>query len=214
MKKLGLLFAAMLLGIAFASAAESNFVKQAKTLDGNTRYSHAQPIMFLERGIEFLVFPDGSFDFNTHTRGNNDQGDVYYRTRRSSVNVTFGAPRTAVSGHIHYSQPQAGVIVEHDRDGKVRRIGNVFINYDRQGRIKRAGSVYMSYQRGNGRLIQIGGLTVRFNGQGELVHSRGAINQYNTGFSYISDDDFGHDTWHDDDVYYYKTKKDKVKKSK
>ena len=30
-----------------------------------TRYNYAQPIQFVERGVEFLIFPDGSFDFNT-----------------------------------------------------------------------------------------------------------------------------------------------------
>ena len=78
----------------------------------------------MERGIEFMVFPDGSFDFNTEI---NTYGDVYYRnsmvvnrTRRSSVNRTYGSPALNHLG---------GVIVTHASQGSERRIGNVFINF-------------------------------------------------------------------------------------
>ncbi|PNQ73151.1 hypothetical protein C1T31_09215 [Hanstruepera neustonica] len=190
-----------------------------------TRYRYAQPVMFVERGVEFMIFPDGSFDFNTnvvtdfHTSNN-----YYYRsatttTRRSSINITFGAP--GVTNRVHFSTPRdRGVIIQHDRDGKVRRIGNVFINYDRFGKVKRVGSIYMQYNRGNNRLIQVGGLHVRYNVFGELVHSHGQVSPFSNscGICGISgcttahtfgNSTFDHDSdWNDDeDFYYYKEDK-------
>ena len=191
----------------------------------NARYRFAEPIVFIERGVEFLIFPDGSFDFNTDF-GNN-VSDVYYRTmrnRRSSVNTTYGAPGTA--NRIHYAAPRPrGVVITHDSNGKVRRIGNVFINYDRYDRIKRAGSVYMSYQRGNGLLRQVGGLKVNYNRWGEIVHINGVVNQSNSelncgvanGFGGNQFEDYGYDHDFDenfDEDYYYYRKNGKIKKHK
>ncbi|HLT54224.1 MAG TPA: hypothetical protein VKZ97_10045 [Flavobacteriaceae bacterium] len=213
MKRLLVLATVLLSSMATVSALETNTNLTKETLDVTTRYRYAQPIMFVERGVEFLIFPDGSFDFNTNP---GDYGDVYYRTtqvntRRSSVNVTYGAPAQA-----HYG----GVIITHDRDGKVRRIGNVFINYDREGKIKRAGSVYMTYNRGNGRLTQVGGLQVNFNAWGEIVHTSGQVNResaYINSYTGVASTPtyYGNDSGYvdDEDFYYYRKGKE-VKKQK
>ena len=204
MKTMTLLITVLLAGITTVNASEINSERNYGILD-ETRYRYAQPILFVERGVEFLVFPDGSFDFNTQIE---TYGDAYYRsarttsrTRRSSVNTTYGSPAQA-----HYG----GVLITHDRDGKVRRIGNVFINYDRTGKIKRAGSVYMTYNRGNGRLTQIGGLRVNYNVWGEIVNLFGFVNReslsmnttntvsYNNSYN----DNYGYTE--DEDYYYYK----------
>ena len=170
MKKFTLLVSVLLIGLTTANATEINSERGNGILD-NTRYHNAQPITFVERGVEFLIFPDGSFDFNTEL---DTYGDLYYRsssterTRRSSVNTTHGAPGQNTSG---------GILITHDVSGKVRRIGNVFINYDREGKIKRAGTVYMTYNRGNGTLTQVGGLKVRYNTLGKIVNLYGQVNQ-------------------------------------
>ena len=218
MKKLVLLFTGLLMGLTTVSAAETTTATQGIDFN-NSRYRFAEPIVFIERGVEFLIFPDGSFDFNTEI--GNTVSETYYRTsrtRRGSINTTYGAPGTV--SRVHYSTPRArGVIITHDSNGNVRRIGNVFINYDRQGRIKRAGSVYMSYQRGNGFLRQVGGLRVNYNRWGEIVHVSGIVNHYNadlncgvgSGFGGHQYDDYDGDF--DDDFYYYR-KDGKVKKHK
>lgn len=205
-----LFFAVLLTGLTTVSASETNSEKKYGILD-NTRYHNAQPILFVERGVEFIVFPDGSFDFNTEI---GTFGDLYYRstnsnkTRRSSVNSTHGAP-----GQNQYG---GGVLITHDASGKVRRIGNVFINYDRQGRIKRAGSVYMTYNRGNGMLTQIGNLKVRYNAWGEIVNLYGHVNQeslfMNGSVSGSYTQTSGYPTGyytntHNQDNYYYKERK-------
>lgn len=219
MKKL-LLSAMVLMGLTSATTTAKAAVLQGEDFKNTTRYRYAEPIMFVERGVEFLIFPDGSFDFNTNIGDSHYDDNVYYRgtnTRLGSVNVTVGAPGTV--SRVRYSAPRSGgVLIQHDFDGKVRRIGNVFINYDRAGKIKRAGSVYISYDR-FGRLSQVGGLRVTYNRWGEIVNISGIVNYNNAslncgvgsghGGNYGDDDD-----WDDDDDYYYYKQGDKVKKQK
>ncbi len=63
MKKLVLLFTGLLMGLTTVTAAEKSSAKQGTDLDLASRYRYAQPILFVERGVEFLIFTDGSFDF-------------------------------------------------------------------------------------------------------------------------------------------------------
>lgn len=119
-----------------------------------------EPIVFTERGIEFLVFADGQIDFNTRPTVQ----DSYFYRRNNTVNTTFGA----IENYEDY-----GVLVQHDNFGRVRRIGNVFLNYDAQNRIKRIGSVYMSYNRFA--LSRIGGLSIHYNNRGEIVGQSGSV---------------------------------------
>ncbi len=218
MKKQLLFIAVMLLGLTSATGTTVGHTVSNGEDFTNARYRFAEPIVFIERGVEFLIFPDGSVDFNTEIA--NNTSTVYYRrnTRRSSVNTTYGAPGTINRvRYTNYNSPR-GVIVTHNSNGQVRRIGNVFINYDRRGRIKRAGSVYMSYQRGNGLLRQVGGLRINYNRWGQIVNTSGFVNQYNTnlecGVGY-GDDHFGFNDIddYDEDFYYYR-KNGKIKKSK
>ncbi|RLJ68794.1 hypothetical protein CLV86_0183 [Lacinutrix venerupis] len=184
MKKLVLLFTGLLMGLTTVTAIEKkekslNEVKQLENRISN--YNFIEPIQFIERGVEFLIFADGSFDFNTNLESNHSNYDDYYRktnTKRSAINRTFGAPGTQVS----YSTPRSrGVIVTHDNNGKVRRIGNVFVNYTRNGQVKRLGSVYMKYNR-NGLLTQVGGLKLKYNRHGQLIKTIGQVNFNNTNY--------------------------------
>lgn len=228
MKRLVLLFAGLLIGLTSVSATELHHQKQKTKLDITKRYRYAQPIVFVERGIEFLVFPDGSFDFNTNYE-NTFYNDSYYRKRtskRSNVNTTYGAPGKRVK-YTSYRHRNRGVSISHDRDGKVRRIGNIFLNYDRRGRLKRAGSIYMNYKR-NGTLTQVGGLIVNYNHWGEIVHTRGQVNHFSNSCNICGvsscdidhnqrDGDYYDDDWyeHDDDEnYYYYKQNGKIKKHK
>jgi len=228
MKKLVLLFTGMLMTLTTVTAAEKISATQEGEDLNIARYSYAQPIQFVERGVEFLVFPDGSFDFNTDL--DYTQGDSYYRTRnprrarRPAINGTFGAPGTRV----HFVTPRRprGVIVTHDSYGKVRRIGNVFVNYNRYDQVKRLGSVYIGYNR-LGLVDQVGGLHIRYNRRGHVIGMSGYVNYSNQGCgvcggSTCSINHFdGHNDWDDDfdnyndteDFYYYK-KGGKTKKQK
>ena len=194
MKKVTLLFAAMLMGLTSATATESS-VTISKELDMTSRYNYAQPVVFVERGVEFLIFADGSFDFNTDVFRNSTRPNAYYRNRRGT-NRTFGAP-----GTVRYHIGGRGVLVTHDYLGRVRRIGNVFINYDGRGRIKRAGTVYMRYRRGL--LQQVGNLRLQYNRRGRLIGYTGQINFANPScgivFGNQNHNGWGNNDWDNDD---------------
>jgi hypothetical protein len=162
MKNFTLLMASFFLVGSVAKASEStNFLDvnlvSNKVLD-------FEPIMFVERGIAFYVFPNGQFDFNTEP----SRGEFYFRNGRRNVNNTFGAPANNFYG---------GVRIEHDSFGRIRRVGNVFINYDFQDRIKRIGTVYMAYNQFA--LAQVGGLRLIYNRFGELVDTIGSVKRFN-----------------------------------
>ena len=155
MKKITLLVAMALMSCAAQASKLAN------------RFNFNEPIQFNERGIDFFVFPNGEFDFNT--RPNDSNGNFFYKTagRRAVINV----------GIQNY-----GTLIEHDSYGRVRRVGNTLINYDMQDRVSRIGSVYMRYNRFA--LIQIGGLRLMYNRYGELVNTFGAVKRFaNQGFT-------------------------------
>ena len=200
MKKITILVASIfLIGSGVANATERN----------NGRFPvdvrNADPIVFMERGVEFYVFPDGQFDFNTRP----SNGEMYYKSgRRNGPNMTYGSPSNGQNRNY-------GVKVEHDYTGKVRRIGNVFINYDANDRIKRVGSVYITYNRYA--LTQVGGLQIIYNRRGQIVDFVGAVNggrgyQYSQNNNYGNNRDYANNqnTNSEDDTY-YRTKDAKPK---
>lgn len=235
MKRLVLLFAGLLIGLTTASATEQNIENTDAHFKKNKHSRLAQPIVFIERGVEFLIFPDGSFDFNTNI-DNNYYNDIYYKnnSRRSNINVAYRGPNV----NIQYSNARLnrnrGVSIIRDRNGMVRRIGNVFLNYDRVGRITRAGSVFMSYNRGrHSNLSRVGNLRVNYNRWGEIINTRGQVNRFNDNCNFCGtlscDVDHRHGNRHrnnndwddrrnvdrfDDDNYYYYKQNGKVKKQK
>jgi hypothetical protein len=162
MKKITLLVASILLLGNVATASELSFTDVA-----TTRFNNDEPITFTERGIEFFVFSNGDFDFNT--RPNDTQGDYFFK----------GAGKKENKGR----RPQNfGVLIEHDSFGRVRRVGNTFINYDFSDRVTRIGSIYMKYNRFA--LAQIGGMRLVYNRFGDVVDTVGSIKGFrNHGFT-------------------------------
>ncbi|WP_294824424.1 hypothetical protein [uncultured Flavobacterium sp.] len=167
MKKITLLVAGLLLSGSLALASETTVFSGRPAYYG-IDYRDAEPVTFVERGIEFLVFADGAFDFNTEPSIN---GGTYYRYGRGRYNDTYRAPGRG-----------NGVKIEHDHNGRVRRVGNVFINYDTKGRVKRIGTIYMSYN--SFALAQIGNLKLIYNRSGHLVDATGYVNAYNRAYTY------------------------------
>jgi hypothetical protein len=207
---------ALLLGVfAFANTNEVNNV-QTNSLE-NGRYRYMQPLKFVERGVEFFIFPNGEFDFNTHPRYRRSRG------HGAHINISYGAPRAYRSNYLG----NRSVRIEHDHLGRVRRVGNVFINYDVHGRIKRIGSVYMNYH--NRMLANIGGLHIFYSRNGRIYKTTGSIkdnmgchycgmnncnadhyNGYNDYYNHDNDyDDHG---GYDDNQNYYRSKKAKESK--
>lgn len=167
-------------------------------------YRYAEPIVFMERGIEFMIFPNGEFDFNTVATNSNPR------------NTTYGAPRGNAYG---YYGPSRGVRVEHDYMGRVRRVGNTYINYDAIGRVKRIGSVYMRYN--SFALSQVGGLRIIYDRRGRIIDTRGFVNRFNQGYHYLPSNHYNPSNvyyntnndynYNDEDFYYYRADGTKVK---
>lgn len=168
MKNITLLVAGLLLTGSLASATETK-IASVVAYHTPVDFRNAEPIVFMERGIEFMVFPNGDMDFNTQPTAG---GSSYYRRApEGRRNETYGA-----------ASANGGVRVEHDYNGKVRRVGNVYINYDYDGRVKRIGSVYMSYNRFA--LTQIGMLSLIYDRNGRIIDTRGYVNAVSRGYEY------------------------------
>jgi len=216
MKK-NIVLLALLLGVfTFANNNEVNN-KETNSLETG-RYGYMHPLKFIERGVEFFVFPNGEFDFNTHPRHRRSRGYGVH------INRSHGAPRTHHSNHHGDYRNNRGVSVEHDHLGRVRRIGSVFINYDSHSRIKRIGSVYMNYR--HHMLANIGGLHIFYSRNGNIHRTTGVI-KHNMGCHYCGMNNCntnhydGHHEYHgndynyddhgdyDDDQYYYRSNKNK-----
>jgi hypothetical protein len=190
MKKITLLVASIFLfGGIVANAADRNHKKYP------VDFRNVDPIVFTERGVEFYIFADGQFDFNTRPSVN----EVNYNSgRRSLVNKTYGVP-------VNHKNSNYGVKVENDKFGRIKSIGNVRISYDANNRVKRVGSVYMNYNRYA--LSQVGGLQIIYNRQGLIVDFVGNVNggvayQYNQ--KYDDDNDYrrSENTNNNKDIYY------------
>jgi len=225
MKKITLVLATMLLSVTNATAAKSTSDLNHTDKSNINRYRYSQPIMFVERGLEFLIFQNGEFDFNTNRR--TDYSNNYFkqsRTSRFSKNRTYGAPGV----NLNYTNTRKEYI-SYDRFGRIRGVGNVYINYDHLGRVKRIGSLYMRYH--NDKLIQVGKLRLQYNRWGDLIRTKGYVNYSNQGCGFCDTTECitthlyegynqdHHDGWNDrnelyndnDDIYYYK-KRNKKKK--
>jgi len=215
------LLIALILGVfTFTNANEVN---NSRTKNIETpRYGYMQPLKFIERGVEFYVFPNGEFDFNTHPRRHRS------RSHGVSINISHGAPSTFHSSSHGYHYNNRSVRIEHDHLGRVRRIGNVFINYDSHSRIKRIGSVYMNYH--HHLLANIGGLHIYYSRNGRIHRTSGAIkhnmgchfcgmnncstNHYGNNHDYHNYGEYNNHGNNDDDLYYYKKRNKKSNKNK
>ena len=203
MKKITLLVASILLVVSVANASE---VIKTFGEERSDNYSFDEPISFTERGIEFFVFPNGEFDFNT--RPDDSDGDYYYKTAGKRETITQ-----------EIMPMNYGTRIEHDGFGRVRRIGNTFINYDNRDRVNRIGSVYMKYNRTA--LIQIGGMRIVYNRNGDIVDTQGTIKSYsgyaysynnnNNHYYYDENDNYTASNYNDNNYYYYKKNGTKAK---
>jgi hypothetical protein len=192
MKTFTLLAASILL---FTNAAKATELKSTDT-NFTTTMGFDEPISFTERGIEFFVFSNGDFDFNT--RPNDSQSDYQYKSagRRTSEVNKGNRP-------VNY-----GVLIEHDSFGRVRRVGNTFINYDYNDRVSRIGTVYMKYNRTF--LDQIGNMKLIYDRRGNIVDTVGTIKgRKYQGYAYNNNHQGNNyypvATNNNDDYYYYKT---------
>ncbi|WP_299050747.1 hypothetical protein [uncultured Polaribacter sp.] len=121
MKKGILLLFGLFMMVSTVEASHNN-----KLLIGNGfDYSYTNAVNFVERGIEFYVFTNGEFDFDTNYRNRGVRIHRDYRGRIRNIGNVF---------------------VNYDSYGNVSRIGNIFIRYHR-GRLARVGNLRVDYDR-------------------------------------------------------------------
>jgi len=218
MKKITLVLATMLLSVTFAIAAKPTSDLNHSDKTSINRYS--QPIMFVEQGIEFLIFQNGDLDLNR--KRSVQYSKNYFRknsNRKSYNNRIYGV--AGVEGSYGHNRR---AFISYDRFGRIRNIDNIYISYDHYGRVKRIGSVIMSYYYN--KLEQVGRLRLQYNRWGELISTTGQVNYSNQGCGFCGttgcatshiyenhNDDY-YDDWKANNDYNYYKKGNKKRKNR
>lgn len=174
----------ILLGLlSFVTVQSNDFNTSAKKTTTN-QYDEA--VTFVERGIQFHVFLNGDFEFNSLTRNSK-----YYNYNGSTYNNN-------------------SLRVDRDYRGRIKRIGGNFIRYDYRGNVTRIGNIKLYYSRGL--LRRVGDLKISYNSWGE-PYFYGDVNQYS---DYDSDFHFsiniGSIFNYDDRFFYNRSFKNNYKK--
>lgn len=153
MKKLFSIVALLVVGISAVAAPKTSAAI-------GSSYSYGEPFIFVERNVEFAVYPDGQFDFLYHPRG---------------IKISRINPHVNMSYNAGYNY---NPYIQFDDFGAVVQIESVPVYYDYYGRIIQAGSVLISYNN-FGRISRIGNLMVHYNPYNQYTHYSGFINGYN-----------------------------------
>ncbi|UAM99651.1 hypothetical protein K8354_07555 [Polaribacter litorisediminis] len=124
MKKGILILLAMFMMVSTVEA------KKDHNFPNNNRfyYSYDNAVNFVERDVEFFIFPNGEFDFDVLSNN------------RFNLNIDRN-----FRGQIR----RIGTVrISYDRFNNVTRIGNIFLSYNR-GRLIRVGNLRVNYNRWN-----------------------------------------------------------------
>ncbi len=188
MKKLGLLLAVLLVLQSL----------NAKISRRPLWHRISQPVKIKVRHIDFYVFPNGDFDFNTHGSHYQHAGYLGVRIEKDR----FGKIRRV--GNIY---------IDYNRYGQVARIGPVFIKYNRRGLVVKIGTKRLRYHR-RGYYVYS---NIYWPKPGFIFNTYlyyGSANYYPNRWNRYDEADeenFGEDNWsndlnEDDGNYYYKPK--------
>lgn len=162
MKNVSLLFMSLLFLFSFTSYAQESDEISNDTIDSTVErtYKDNEPYIFVERGVEFAVFPNGEFDF-AYVGLNYEQNPYKKPNRPFSYN-----------GGYNYD-----MFLQFDVFGAVIQIETVPVHYDNYGRIIKAGSVDISYSEDA--VAQIGNMHVQY--------QKGIANHISKGYINLSD---------------------------
>lgn len=112
--------------MSLTTVSADNIEKSTSKIGVTSRYNDA--VTFVERGIQFHVFLNGDFDFNTHYDRFSDYGVRINRDRRGKIRSI------------------GNVYINYDVRGNVTRIGSVFMKY-KFGNLFKVGNLHIKYDR-------------------------------------------------------------------
>lgn len=166
MKKVHLFAIAFLVGIT-AQATINHENTFASPIGDYDRYLNSQSVTFVEGGVMYQVFLNGTFNFDVphyqairRNRGRRGQNIG----RRSAVINTNG--RRMLNHRI-----------VKDRRGVIRSVGQTPLFYNDFGKVKNIGGIRLRYSQG--RLLQVGNMQIIYNRRGRVVQTVGHINRAN-----------------------------------
>ncbi|WP_299311976.1 hypothetical protein [uncultured Aquimarina sp.] len=179
MKKMILFIAAMLLVGTAAQAADQKLSDQVDRV--TKRYRNAKPIVFVESGVTFFVYPNGEIDFKTPRKRN-------HRVNWNSRN--YNAPGST-RGYKYNNR----FTVRYDYYGRLNRVGITTIGYNKNNKVRRIGSVLMRYNR-RGKLAQVGGLRIYYGKNNIIRHIKGNIHHTGCGYCGVNECNITHDPYY------------------
>ncbi len=122
MKKVVIILLVMLMMV---STVEAKKVEKLRNRNSVNYYSYNNAVNFFENGIEFFVFTNGDFDYDTS-----------FNNRRVRIERNFKEQIRRI-GNVSF---------KYDLNGNVTRIGNIRINYYRN-RLTNVGNLRVNYDR-------------------------------------------------------------------
>ena len=157
-RTLFLVAASFLIG---ATAQASEHMTTAEQNESNSVRNYMQPVVFIEQGIEFLIYPDGTLDFNATPASIRLNGNhvrpVYYNPRD-----VYGTGANYRRGYVKYYQ-----------NGQVAQIGGITIGYLHNGQVNRIGDIPVNYKKGV--LDKVGNLKMHYDRSGRMYKQTGSI---------------------------------------
>lgn len=144
-----LLFLMMILG---GFTAQANTTADPIKRRATVHPVMTQPVMFIEDGIKFFIYPDGAIEFATPLNGSY----AYNTGHRGSRSAEYGRNRSYFNNY-----------VIRDRAGRVYKVGRVNLFYDRTGKVTRVGDTRIGYKHGE--LDQVGRMKIHYNRNGQFI---------------------------------------------
>ncbi len=198
MRKVLLLVALFLGGMTTQLVAQQHGGHTKINKGKKHRYYNSQSVRFVENGVLFEVFTDGTFEFEAA-----NCTTTPYRYGRRNRNVVYNRNVNNRRGRRggFYNQ---NLRIKTDHYGNVIGINNICIGYKRNGKVKQIGSIPIYHQRGF--MVQVGGMTIEYNHFGNIRNTHGRINRHNRQvwhddwYSYNDNDDDWNNDW-DDEVW-------------
>jgi hypothetical protein len=145
-------------------------------------YSYNNAVNFFERGIEFFIFTNGDFDFDT--RSYNNRGIRIERDFRGRIRSV------------------GNVFINYDRRGNVTRVGNIFMRYNR-GRLAKVGNLRVSYDRWDYPVFYGDVRNFYYNNGVRFNVSFGDVFNYNDAYFFRNDFRRNYSQFREDRNFYY-----------